>query len=193
MATQPCVLYSRIMLVALTSLAALLAAQDFVPRDYTPFMTFTRSPSQVGDDVTVEVGVLRGAGRMQYWFRRVAMGEGGPQITWTDTTRCPGARDAVVASTQIAPPRVLVPGIPVRPDGSFILSLDGVEYSLRSSAHYDSYGGNELYFTSNVDTPLANWVEGSLGLLEDCWSDEAPLHSDPAPDAGNESAQPSPS
>ncbi|MDE1467316.1 hypothetical protein [Aurantiacibacter sp. D1-12] len=164
------------MLVALTSLAALMAAQDFVPRDFVPFMTFTRSPSQVGDDVSVEVGVLRGEGRLQFWFRKIVERDGEGDILWTDTQRCPAARDAVVASTQIAPPRVLVPGIPVRPDGSIILSMDGVEYSLRSSAHYDSYGGHELYFTSNVDTPLANWVEGSLATLEECWSEDAPQH-----------------
>ncbi|WP_271079373.1 hypothetical protein [Aurantiacibacter sp. MUD61] len=170
------------MLISLASLALFAAAppQDFVPRDYNPFMTFTRNPSQVGDDVTVEVGVLRGEGRLQFWFRRVSIAQDDrtSTIQWTDTQRCPAARDAVVASTQIAPPRVLVPGIPVRPDGSVILSLDGVQYSLRTSAHYDSYGGNELYFTSNIDTPLANWVEGSLAILEECWSDDAPLHQD---------------
>ena len=98
-------------------------------------------------------------------------------MRWTDTARCPAARDAVVASTQIAAPRVHVPGIPVRPDGSFVMSLDGIEYSMRAQAHYDSYSGSELYFTSNVDTPLANWVEGSLAILEECWSADAPRHS----------------
>ena len=191
MATLRGVLYGPAMLVALTSLAALMAAQDFVPRDFVPFMTFTRSPSQVGDDVSVEVGVLRGEGRLQFWFRRTVPkraedgSETTPEIGWTDTRRCPGARDAVVAATQIEPPSIHVPGIPVRPDGSVVLSMDGVRYAIRASAHYDSYVGHDMVFESNVGTPLANWVEGSLAILAPCWSAEEPLHNlppEPAPE-----------
>ena len=160
--------------------------QDLAVQDFDPFMTFSRSPSQVGEPEIVEVGVLRGEGRQQFWFRRTVprRAEDGTVTTsdtsWTDTRRCPAARDAVVAATQIEPPSIHVPGIPVRPDGSVILSMDGVRYAVRASSHYDSYVGHDMVFESNVNTPLANWVEGSLAILAPCWSDEAPLHNLPA-------------
>ncbi|WP_340588512.1 hypothetical protein [Erythrobacter alti] len=163
------------MLASFASLAVLLAAQDF-----TPFLAFVRAPSMVGDPESVEIGVLRGQGRLQFWFRRTVESEGGNIITWTDTRRCPAARDAVVAATQIAPPRIYVPGIPVRPDGSTILTLDGIRYELRAGAHYDSYTSSDISFSSNMDTPLANWVEGTLTVLEKCWSDEVPIQEEEA-------------
>ncbi|GGD59702.1 hypothetical protein GRI62_00585 [Erythrobacter arachoides] len=178
------------MLFALTTLLAALAPQDLAIQDFDPFMTFSRSPTQVGEPEVVDVGILRGEGRLQFWFRRTVprpTADGAADgiaeaanVTWTDTRRCPGARDAVVAATQIEPPGIHVPGIPVRPDGSVILSLDGVRYAIRASSHYDSYVGSDIVFESNVGTPLANWVEGSLGVLANCWADEEPLHNLPA-------------
>ncbi|WP_052761832.1 hypothetical protein [Aurantiacibacter luteus] len=172
----------------LTAIAAAMlappypAAQDLAIQDFEPFMTFSRSPSQVGEPEIVAIGVLRGEGRLQFWFRRTVPrraedgSETPPEISWTDTRRCPAARDAVVAATQIEPPAIHVPGIPVRPDGSVILSMDGVRYAIRASSHYDSYVGHDMVFESNVNTPLANWVEGSLAILAPCWSAQEPLH-----------------
>ena len=168
--------------LAILAIASPAAAQVGGNADFTPFITFARSPSTVGNQVTVEIGVLRGEGRMQYWFRRNTLLDGPDAVDWTDTTRCSGARDAVVAATQIAPPRVAVPGIPVRPDGSINLTLDGVQYRFQSSAHYDGNGSSDISFSSNVGTPLSNWVEGSLEILEECWSDTAPVHGDAASD-----------
>ena len=171
----PCDSFGR-MLVALTMLAGLAAAQDTDPRQYTPFLTFSRSASSELGAQSVDIGVLRGEGRLQFWFRRTVERDGPDDIAWTSTESCAGARDAVVAATQFAPPRVSVPGLPMRPDGSSGLTLDGVQYAFRSSAHYDSNGSSSISFTSNVGTPLANWVEGSLAILEECWADEVPQH-----------------
>lgn len=139
-----------------------------------PFLTFTRSATGLAT-TQIEVGVLPGSNQGQYWFRRVDTGRNGILISWTDTQSCAGSRESVVvAATQVAPPEVAVPGIPVTEDGSVILTLDGVQYSLESRSHYDGNISSSLSFTSNAGTPLANYVEDSIAALETCWSDDMP-------------------
>ncbi|RJY09341.1 hypothetical protein [Aurantiacibacter aquimixticola] len=145
------------------------------PQEGGPFLTFSRRAAEEPDTLRVQVGELRtDDARPHFWMRKAVEGQGATAIEWTDTVRCPKARNAIVAATQIAPPRVYVPGIPVRPDGSYVITMDGVQYELTASAHYDSRISSDIRFTSNVGSPLANWVEGTLESLEDCWSADLP-------------------
>jgi hypothetical protein len=56
--------------------------------------------------------------------------------------------------------------------GSYIV-LDGIEYRLKAPASYAGAPGT-VEITSNIGTPLANWVEASLVALEPCWKDTMP-------------------
>lgn len=155
----------------MTMLAALLLTAPLA--DPVPFLTVTRGVNGPGE-TQLEIGVLRAERGNHYWLRRVNRKAGRTSVNWTDTHRCAAARDVVQAASGLEPPRVEIPGIPVTPDGSITLTLDGVQYSFESGAHYDGNGSSRIRFTSNVGTPLARFVESSLEALEACWSDEAP-------------------
>ena len=161
------------MTFALFSIALLAAVQQAGD----PFLSFTRTPATEAVATTVEVGILRTDGRnADYWLKRTQFTNGAQQVTesWTDTDRCPAARAPIRAAVDLAPPQLHVPGVDMTEDGSYRLTLEGVEYELTSRAHYDSNIGSEIRFSSNVGTPLGRWVEATLESLDDCWSDTQP-------------------
>ncbi|VVT01432.1 conserved hypothetical protein [Erythrobacter sp. EC-HK427] len=139
-----------------------------------PFLTMTRSATGLAT-TQIEIGVLPGSNQRHYWFRRVESGQGEITVNWTDSQSCEGSRDTVVvAATQVSPPEVAVPGIPVTADGSVVITLDGVQYSFEARSHYAGNISSSLRFTSNVGTPLADYVEDSILALEPCWSEDVP-------------------
>ncbi|MGB3165251.1 MAG: hypothetical protein WBA68_00540 [Alteraurantiacibacter sp.] len=142
-----------------------------------PFLTFSRDPATDAVRTVVEVGILRSDGRnAEYWLKRTQFTNGAEEVSesWADSESCPAARDAVRSAVDLTPPQVSVPGVDMAEDGSYWITLDGVRYELSSSAHYDSNIGSEIRFTSNVGTPLSEWVEASLLAMADCWGDAPP-------------------
>jgi hypothetical protein len=63
------------------------------------------------------------------------------------------------------------PGID--PNQQISITMDGVGYLLRAPATFGDKSG-KLTMSSNIGTPLAEWVETSLKRLENCWADVQP-------------------
>lgn len=155
----------------LTALSLALAPLSTEP---VPFLTITRSATGLAT-TQIEIGVLPGSNQRHYWLRRVESGQGEITVSWTDTQICAGSRESVVvAARQVAPPEIAVPGIPVTEDGSVVITLDGVQYSFEARSHYEGNISSSLSFTSNVGTPLADYVERSIAALEPCWAEDMP-------------------
>lgn len=133
---------------------------------FDPWMTFDRSPSFFHEPVTVSVATLRVGDRFYYEFKRAVGRENGDQISWTDTKRCPQATEVLIAATHLERPAVSVPFLL---GNDLVLTSDGTEYHLKADAQYGEHGLGDIEFSSNVGTPLANWIDDSLKALESCW------------------------
>nr|WP_314444053.1 hypothetical protein [uncultured Sphingomonas sp.] len=48
------------------------------------------------------------------------------------------------------------------------VTLDGAGYTLKSTGVYDGANSN-LEVESNVNTPLAKWIDTALATLQPCW------------------------
>lgn len=153
------------MLLAFIVAASLSALQ--------PQLTFTRSPSFSKYSVRVEVGTLAvGAQRSSFWFKRVIRRvDGAEEVWWTDTVRCPKAREVLRTATQLERPRIGVIGLE---DNWLTVTGDGVGYTLKAEAGYPNRSLYDIEFRSNSNTPLARWVDESLDRLEPCWSRRLP-------------------
>jgi len=91
-------------------------------------------------------------------------------VLWANSRTCPAVRKVVASLRTLAPPRPAPPGF----DEPAAILLDGVGYELSVPA-LDPYGQSRVTWRSNVDTPLAAWVDRSLAALAPCWS-PAPPH-----------------
>ena len=139
---------------------------------YYPWLTFTRSPAFDQRVVQVEAGTLRGVGGdTQYSFRRTVRNGKSKSVWWTDTVRCPSARSVLVEVGKLKPPPVFIVGIQ---SDNIIVTADGVSYTMSASSQYPDAGIGDISFSSNVRTPLADWVDESLRTLDPCWSTEPP-------------------
>ena len=137
-----------------------------------PLLTFSREPSFDPRPVTVEVGVLGNGPMSEVWFRRtVGRPRGARTVSWTDTVRCPAARAALHEARRLEMPRVSVPGLE---NDEIIITADGVRYRLTGMADYPGESSYRFQIMSNLDTPLARWVDESLRVLETRWTNEAP-------------------
>lgn len=133
---------------------------------FSPWMSFERSPSFKGS-VVIDVGTKQVDDIIYYEFRRIVQSGRGEEISWTDTKRCPQARQVLVSATRLDTPAVSVPFLT---DDYIAVTADGVGYRLKASAQYENSGLGEIEFSSNSGTPLARWVDQSLSALESCWT-----------------------
>lgn len=135
------------------------------------FMAFSREPAFSDQRVIVTIGVLRTTEPgWNYWYRRDKAGRDRVSVTWTDTARCPPARQILENVSNLPLPQIAVPGIGNRP---FFVRADGVVYRLRVSANWEGQF-SDLDVSSADQTSLAEWADESLAVLEGCWSDQAP-------------------
>ena len=135
-----------------------------------PFLTFSRDAAFGQSSMRVEVrnGFLADQAR-QYWIQRTTKTGRVTAIDWADTISCPDARAAIDRVTEITPPRIRVPGQPMSENDAFVIITDGIGYEINASAHYAGQVGSDIRFSSNIGTPLAEWVEESLDILAKCW------------------------
>ena len=141
---------------------------------FDPWMTFSRSPAFDRRVVIVEVGTLKRADEIGYWFKRTVRTSNSKAVWWTDTTRCGDARSILVAVRRLEMPRVEVPFLE---KDEIIITADGVGYGLQARGEYPGTSAHPLEVYSNEGTPLASWVNQSLRTLEACWSTERPKDS----------------
>lgn len=118
----------------------------------------------------VDVGTLgydRSAQQLQFWLRRTITRDADQrqEVTWADTRTCASARPVLASIRDIPVPRFA----PVGSSGTPALTLDGVSYTLCT---YSDHG--MLTAETNVNTPVATWIESAMRLLEGCWSSRVP-------------------
>ncbi len=146
-------------------LAALAAAQPVISCD---IITFSRSPGL--NRTTEQVGICHDPESTRterhHWFQRSATGA--DSVAFASTRSCPRARAQLEALERLALPSPDVPGL-----GSElqIMTLDGVRYRLQTRALYGQSGAG-LTVESNLDTPLARWINEALEALAPCWRDK---------------------
>jgi hypothetical protein len=151
-------------------IATLLAAAPLSSAMGPAWAEFSRAPSRRATRTTVEVGTLghdRNRQQLDFWLRRTVAA--GPQqqeeVTWADTRTCAAARPLLASMRDIPVPRFAPIGSSEGPP----MMLDGVQYALRT---YSDHG--MLTAQTNVNTPLATWVEGALAALDGCWTSRVP-------------------
>ena len=154
----------------MTTLLLLLAAGANLPGALgEPWAVFSRAPALRPDATKVEVGTLgydRARKQLDFWLRRTITGLGGTQrVTWTSTRACPAARPVLASMRNIPVPKFAPIGSSAGPP----LVLDGVGYVLST---YSDEG--KLTAATNVNTPLALWIEAALKRLDSCWSAVVP-------------------
>ena len=74
-------------------------------------------------------------------------------------------KPALVALSNLPPPRIDIPGIPSPTGSAEQVILDGVGYRLTL---------NQLSFSTNLGSPLAEWTERTQAALAPCWRSEPP-------------------
>ena len=151
-------------------IAALLAAAP-IPSELGPgWAEFSRSPSPSLTTTKVEVGTLgldRERQQLDFWLRRTVTSgaEQREEVSWADTRSCAAARPLLASMREIPVPRFA----PIGSSDGPPMTLDGTLYALRT---YSDHG--VLTAETNVNTPVAEWVEAALGALEGCWGGRVP-------------------
>ncbi|MGR6329529.1 hypothetical protein ACU5AX_10725 [Sphingomonas sp. XXL09] len=154
------------MLIAMMVQAAVPNAAGF---DH-PWLRIGRSPALSGPSeevVVVRTTVGDVAGRHPIdRLRLIRRNRGGGHVAThtflTDSRACPAAARLPADVEAMPMPHA------VSPDSPTDIVLDGVGYSVTVEASYGDMGGLTT-FESNLDTPLAAWVDTRLAALAPCW------------------------
>lgn len=117
------------------------------------------------------------------WFQGVIDGSdlGAPgQYRWTDGAACPAAMAQLRKLQDVRMPKPVLP-IPVADEvEQGDITADGRLYTLDlESANVKGEAVGAVSFSTNLDTDLAQWVNGMLAALQPCWSRSAPKDMDP--------------
>jgi hypothetical protein len=153
------------------TLAILLAATTGLPdlvNARPPWAQFSRAPGIRRETTKVEVGTLgydEDAKHLDYWLRRTFTKGGVTTITWTTSRTCGSVRSVIASMRDVPSPKLAPPGYAA---GAPVV-LDGIDYTLRAPSE-----DGTLTTETNVETPLAQWVEASLKTLSACWTLKAP-------------------
>ena len=140
------------------------------PEPAAGWAEFSKSPALRRVSERVQIGTLGSVrGQLHYWLRRTVTEADRKTVTWTDSRTCAAVRPMLSSMQDLSTPRPAPYGF----DDGGEITLDGVGYMLRTPARYGS-GAADLTLRSNVNTPLARWVEQSLAALAPCWKIRAP-------------------
>ncbi len=152
-------------------IAALLlqaAASQALPRDVWASLSVSAALAHTSETIEFLRGGAEGPGGEVILRRTTRRLEDTPQVTWATSRTCPGVREAVARWDAMPMPAV------VRPGDAESLVLDGVGYTARFNGRYGAELGTPMELSSNMGTPLSQWVSGTLSLLKPCWSDKRP-------------------
>jgi hypothetical protein len=174
---------------------------------YPGFLKFSASTTLRKNDehIVVHVGMFAGAAEdggaidrknQPVWFQGTFSdrnGWAGPKrIGWTDSNRCPQALAELKKVRQIGSPKPILPMLPDDKEDDVEYGdvyVDGRVYELDvDSSNYNGQSAGEFHASSNVDTPLASWVEKMIVTLQPCWSREMPAGVDPDAGSGSDAA-----
>ena len=118
-------------------------------------------------DIDVAIGNTQSdKGEVIYWVRRTTRhSDESPGVAHTDSVRCPAVLAVLQSMRELpAPP----PAPPLLDSTDILVTADGTLYELHAPAAYSGRTPGEITLSSNVGTPLANWVERSLAALQPC-------------------------
>ena len=105
-------------------------------------------------------------GEVIYWVRRTTRHlDESPGVAHTDNVRCPALLAVLRSMRDLPAPR---PAPPLLDNADILVTADGTLYELHAPAAYSGRTPGEITLSSNVGTPLANWVERSLAALQPC-------------------------
>ena len=143
-------------------LAAFAAAQPVVDCDV---ITFSRSPAlrRAYEEVGICNDPTSTPTERHYWFRRTTTNP--ERISYASTRTCPAARAQLGALEALTLPAPDVPGLG---NDLQVITLDGAGYRLRAMGLYGQHGA-DITVGSNIGTPLARWIDGTLAALAPCW------------------------
>ncbi len=116
-----------------------------------------------------EICIGRGGVAGQFVLRRSSTDRSGAvSVAFTNTSDCPGVLPLLGEIEQLVLPHPDLPGFGKELE---FVTMDGAGYSLTAPA---LYGGamSQLVVQSNVNTPLARWIDRTLKALEPCWRGE---------------------
>jgi hypothetical protein len=148
-------------------LAALAFLAQPAPLTDCATLRFSRAPAMGGGE-TQRVGICRDPdGRPgDFLFQRSAgRRDAAPVTTYATSRACPAALRQLIALESLELPRPNVPGLG---DELQTITMDGVTYRLEGLGLYGPASAN-FTLESNVGTPLARWIEGTLATLAPCW------------------------
>ncbi len=113
-----------------------------------------------------EVCVRRAGTAEEFALRRTSTdARGGSRSMTTSTGKCKGVLAQLQALEALRVPQVDLPAF--GKEAEFI-TLDGAGYTLTTPALYDG-AMSKLVVQSNVNTPLARWIDKTLTVLAACW------------------------
>ena len=115
-------------------------------------------------DIDVAIGTTRSdKGDVTYWVRRsTRRPRQWVEVSSTDSVRCPAILEMVRSMRDLPVPR---PAPPLQDSTDIVVTADGTGYELHAPI---ASPGMDVTLSSNVGTPLADWVEGSLTALGQC-------------------------
>jgi hypothetical protein len=88
-------------------------------------------------------------------------------VSTTDSRSCSAAGPLVVSMRSLTMPRPAPYG--TEDDRNIAIVMDGVGYSLRAPSNFTQ---GTITITSNVQSPLATWVDKAFTDLAPCWKQE---------------------
>ncbi len=127
-------------------------------------LTFGRVLVLAGRSVTV--CVRRDPEGEGYMLRRtLSQGPSQPNTSWALTRNCPSAVPHLTGIESLPLPKPDLSGFGQEAQ---TIVLDGALYQLSAPALYGGEGG-EIHVSSNIGTPLAEWIDSILAALDPCW------------------------
>lgn len=128
---------------------------------------FSRSPTLEHRTETVDIGTDGNAGGVVQYKLRLTQRfrDGSLTRVWADSRSCPAVHMVMARLRALKPPAIVPPGLGPAPTE---ILVDGIGYGLTMPVE-DQLGLSRMTWTSDVGTPLADWVEDSLARLKSCW------------------------
>jgi hypothetical protein len=141
------------------------AASTSTPPD-CGLISFSRQPALARTSEEVCIARYNDGQGVNYRLRQVSTDRlRRVTVAWATTKACPAVLPYLEAMEQLPMP---VPDLPWFGNEPQEMTLDGAGYRLSTRALY-SGKMSEVVVQSNVDTPLARWIDQTLAALAPCW------------------------
>ena len=153
------------MLIALALQAAIASPDLFAEHAWG---RFSRTGARSRRREQVEIATDGRDGDTLHYKLRLTDRTSSPDETrWTNSRTCPAVRPLLASLRDLPTPRPAPPGFGDEPTE---ILMDGVGYELALPGTGDPFGLTRLVVSSNVETPLARWVDAAFDKLASCWS-----------------------